>query len=321
MGHQSMKDNDALRASARAQLDRVPVDADGGRRPAWGALVAEGWLDPALDARTTCILAEEAGRSLLAEPWVETVAGSPWAAHGDAVPLGVHVGRSAFTAPPAKRAAVVDLDWVAGVRTGGAVLVPLEDGRLAVVGENNIRVQTRSSVDPTRPLVGVQIPTESCQGSGTPGDVAWLRRRYHCLLAHEAIGVGRRALEIAVDHAITRTQFGRPIGAFQAVSHALAAVYAELETASALAATTSSTLERRDGVTDPALLGAFLAAQRAALNATETAQQVLGAAGILWDSPVAALHRRACGLVHPGASAASLTAELGALVLDGGRHG
>src|SRR5213078_504642 len=51
------------------------------------------------------------------------------------------------------------------------------------------------------------------------------RDRSMAALAAESIGVAVRALELAVDHARTRHQFGRPIGAFQAVSHQLAETF------------------------------------------------------------------------------------------------
>ena len=41
-------------------------------------------------------------------------------------------------------------------------------------------------------------------------------------LALEAVGIAQRALELGVEHASTREQFGKPIGVYQAVSHSLA---------------------------------------------------------------------------------------------------
>src|SRR5205823_13999246 len=44
-------------------------------------------------------------------------------------------------------------------------------------------------------------------------------------LALEAAGIAGHALELGVEHARTRQQFGRPIGVYQAVSHPLADTY------------------------------------------------------------------------------------------------
>ncbi|GGT05281.1 putative acyl-CoA dehydrogenase FadE [Planobispora rosea] len=47
--------------------------------------------------------------------------------------------------------------------------------------------------------------------------------------AAQLTGVGRRLLEVTVEYAMTRRQFGRPIGSFQAVKHRLADVLVALE--------------------------------------------------------------------------------------------
>ena len=54
-------------------------------------------------------------------------------------------------------------------------------------------------------------------------------------LALEAAGIARRALELGVEHAKTREQFGRPIGVYQAVSHPLADTYVDTELARSIA--------------------------------------------------------------------------------------
>ncbi|WP_214405391.1 acyl-CoA dehydrogenase family protein [Pseudonocardia lacus] len=48
-------------------------------------------------------------------------------------------------------------------------------------------------------------------------------------LAAEQVGVMQRALELTVDYAKVRVQFGRPIGSYQAVKHGLADVYSAWE--------------------------------------------------------------------------------------------
>ena len=62
-----------------------------------------------------------------------------------------------------------------------------------------------------------------------------IRRRSLVALALEACGAGRRALELAIEYASQREQFGRPVGAYQAVAHPLATSYMELELARSLA--------------------------------------------------------------------------------------
>ena len=54
-------------------------------------------------------------------------------------------------------------------------------------------------------------------------------------LALEAVGISAKALELGVEYASTREQFGRKIGVYQAVSHQLADIYVETELARSLA--------------------------------------------------------------------------------------
>ena len=49
------------------------------------------------------------------------------------------------------------------------------------------------------------------------------------MTAAESVGLGQRAMEMAVAYAKDRTQFERPIGTYQAVSHACAQMLLEVE--------------------------------------------------------------------------------------------
>src|SRR5205085_4674958 len=76
-----------------------------------------------------------------------------------------------------------------------------------------------ATVDPSRPLA--TPPNE------TP--------RLRAAMAAEAVGVAQRALDLGIEHAKTREQFGKPIGTYQAVSHPLAQTYTDVELGRSLA--------------------------------------------------------------------------------------
>ena len=61
------------------------------------------------------------------------------------------------------------------------------------------------------------------------------RDEQRAALALEAVGIAQRALELGIEHARNREQFGRKIGVYQAVSHPLANTYVETELARSLA--------------------------------------------------------------------------------------
>ncbi len=96
-------------------------------------------------------------------------------------------------------------------------------------------------------LINVQLPADrrigpggaaSTEGSATSrvdgesrvtGDpVAWVVRRGTVALCAQQFGVLERALKLTAEYATTRTQFGRPIGTFQAVAQRLADAYIQV---------------------------------------------------------------------------------------------
>ena len=127
------------------------------------------------------------------------------------------------------------------------------------------------------------------------------------ILTAAALGaVARRALEIATDYAKTRIQFGRPIGAFQAVQQGLADCVAHVEGAQILARKAAwATDAGRDGdcdidrgeIHDPAVLAsmAFVFAAEAAAHVTKKAVQYHGSYGFSAEYDIQLYYRRARG--------------------------
>jgi acyl-CoA dehydrogenase len=109
-------------------------------------------------------------------------------------------------------------------------------------------------------------------------------------VAADSIGVGSRALAMAVDWARERHQFGRPIGSFQAVSHRCADMLVALEGArSQVLAAAEADLEESGYLVDLAAAAAL----DAGVAATEGALQIHGGIGFTWEHPVHLLLRRA----------------------------
>jgi acyl-CoA dehydrogenase len=91
---------------------------------------------------------------------------------------------------------------------------------------------TLATLDPTRRLAKIAFagapatPLASADAAAVLDLVADLGA---VALAAEQTGGLERALEMAVDYAKVRVQFGRPIGSYQAVKHGLADVYSDWE--------------------------------------------------------------------------------------------
>ena len=111
-------------------------------------------------------------------------------------------------------------------------------------------------------------------------------------LAASTLGVGRAALEHAVDYAKTREAFGRRIHEFQAVSFRLADAKLKLDQARLLTLHAARLADEGSPFSTEAAM-AKLAASEASVFAAGAAVQTLGGAGYIRDSPVQKWYRDA----------------------------
>lgn len=120
-----------------------------------------------------------------------------------------------------------------------------------------------------------------------------------CLFAAYA-GRGERLVDLCVEHARTRTQFGRSIGANQAISHRIARMRLRLEAARLLLWQTCWRLERnKPAAIDVAM--AKLAISEVAVESAMDAVRIFGGAGIQIDRGIERELRDAVpGLIFSG---------------------
>ncbi len=126
-------------------------------------------------------------------------------------------------------------ELVADAAGAAFFLVATADGRRHIVpaDADGLSVSPQISIDTTRRLStvsldGVRVPAEqTLPGHGADLEAVFLRGAV--ALAAESTGVAQRALDMAVAYAKDREQFGRPIGAYQAVSHRCAQMLLETE--------------------------------------------------------------------------------------------
>jgi alkylation response protein AidB-like acyl-CoA dehydrogenase len=146
--------------------------------------------------------------------------------------------------------------------------------------------------------------------------IARTRSRALTALALEAVGIGAQALTLAVAHAKTRQQFGKPIGAYQAVSHKLADTYVEVELARSLAYWAAWCIAEADGQAELAAIAAKAHAAEAAVAACERAIQVHGGMGFTWDHPLHRYYKRALWIEAFEGSGAAHRAEIARSLFD-----
>ena len=291
-----------LKEEARRWLARRYPSEEPWAGDDWQELAELGWLGVSapeevggagLSFVDEAVLHEELGRALYPGPYFATVA-------------------LALPALPREEAEQV----VAGGRRWSAQvgsLVPDLDKVDAVVAADGARVAAEGepveSIDPSRSLgrLGGQSDNLSLGGDALA--------RARAALACEAVGIAQRALELGVEHASTRQQFGKPIGVYQAVSHALANSFVETELARSLAYWAAWTVAEGDARAATAAAAAKAYASEAAVAACERAIQVHGGTGFTWEHVLHRYYRRALWIEHFAGTPVELRAEVAAQLL------
>jgi alkylation response protein AidB-like acyl-CoA dehydrogenase len=286
-------EQEALRSEARRWLeehyapDRVAelADSEAGWDPAsWSELAELGWLGVSIAEEEggaglgfleEAVLLEELGRALYPGPYFSTVA--------LALPgLG-----------PEERAKVAsgEVRWSAQVDG----LVPdlgIVDRVLTGAGGVNAVGETVATMDTTRRL-GRLAAIDSDSDSQSIADATLDRSRLRAALALEAVGVAQRALDLGVEHANERQQFGKAIGVYQAVSHSLVDAFMATELARSLAYWAAWCVAENDDQASTAAGAAKAYAAEAAVSACERAIQVHGGIGFTWEHPLHRFYKRA----------------------------
>jgi alkylation response protein AidB-like acyl-CoA dehydrogenase len=275
--------------------------------PTWAELAELGWLGVSIPEELggaglgfleEAVLFEELGRALYAGPYFATV-GLALPALGDEQLARVASGDERWSAEV--DGLVPDLaavDWV--VTDGGAARAEGE---------------TLPTMDETRPLGRL------ANGERRPLAGSLDRPRALAALACEAVGIAQKALELGVQHAQDRQQFGRPIGVYQAVSHKLADTYVETELARSLAYWAAWCVAEDDEQAPVAAAAAKAFASEAAVAACERAIQVHGGIGFTWEHVLHRYYKRAQWIESFCGFPAAQRAEVAAWVLEGARDG
>jgi hypothetical protein len=228
--------------------------------------------------------------------------------HSFAHPRGVRDAGSLTDASLAVDAVLFDAQPDAPV----ALVSTTDDGERVVTvaaGSPGLDLTPVEGIDPALGLVRVRgsVPIGQVTVRGDE-DASAVRSACRRALAHELLGATDAMLTMATEYAKVRQQFGRPIGAFQAVKHRLADVYVARQAAAAVV--------EESWRSDPActtVAAKALAAHAGAL-AAENCLQVLGAIGFTLEHDLHRYVRRARILDRLYGSERDLRTELGRLL-------
>jgi alkylation response protein AidB-like acyl-CoA dehydrogenase len=263
------------------------------------------------------LLMEEAGRALLPGPFFSTVvlAGSVL----DAVATPAH--KKQYLGPICHgevRATVaileasaswnprdVQLTTTNGKLTGEKffvsdadiadfLIVVARDGVFVVHSKaRGLKISPMVGMDLTRKLYVVEFSDTPAEEIGSKSNLARAFDVATAALSAELVGGMQRTLDIAVEYAKTRKQFGKPIGMFQAVQHQCADMYLETESSRSAVYYAGWALEENSPDAATAVSIAKMYASDAARTVGNRGIQIHGGMGFTWENDLHLYYRRA----------------------------
>ena len=325
----------AARAAARATLD------GGSNHPAglWSAAVGVGWQGLAISEEhggsgfglsELSVVLEAQGRELCPGPFLPSVAASvvidrcatdplraqllPALADGSAVAA---MGLAGSITVGSDLVVTGESPAVLGAPDAGVlVLVAGDDVVVVDAATDGVTVTGLSGLDTTRSVGSVALRDVTVsEDRVVRGAARRARTVFRILAAAEAVGISWATLDMAVEYAGVREQFGRAIGTFQAVKHHAAnmLVNAEQTTAAVWDAA------RADDLDDAWFAGAVAASHaiRTQIFNAELNIQLHGGIGFTWEHDAHMYLRRARSLTAIMADGADPLLD----VVDGQRSG
>jgi alkylation response protein AidB-like acyl-CoA dehydrogenase len=149
-----------------------------------------------------------------------------------------------------------------------------------IVERGQAEVDPVQTMDATRRFARVRAggAGEALEGDRIPGT-----SRLAAALAAELTGIAQRAMEMAVEYARDRKQFGRPIGSYQAVSHRCAQMLLETEGARSASYYAAWAADAEPATLPLAACMAKAYASDAGWRVCTSALQVHGGIGFTWE--------------------------------------
>lgn len=297
--------------SAGADAPAAVRDIEHGTHNAWrqvyGGVAELGLFGVAVDERAggaggsvedLCVMVEEAARALVPGPVATTALATlviSDAAVLQALSAGDLTAGVALVADLHDDAGTVSgsAEYVLGACDSGLLLLPIGDHVVLVQAcDPGVTVEPLAATDFSRPLAKVTL------NAAPATRLAVSRRRFEDLaatvLAAEAAGVARWALDTAVEYAKVREQFGKPIGSFQAVKHMCAEMLLRAQQIAVAAGDAAAAAAGGDD--DQLSIAAAVASAtgiEAAKGNAKDCIQVLGGIGITWEHDAHLYLRRA----------------------------
>jgi len=202
------------------------------------------------------------------------------------------------------------------------LIVGATEGRRFIVDRKSdgVTIEPTPTIDATRRQFAVKLRDVEVGGDvlfAKPDALSRARDRAFIALAAELTGVAQRALDMAVQYAQERKQFGRAIGSYQAVSHVCAQMLLETESARSAVYYAAWAADHEPETAPLAASMAKAYASDAACKVTGASLQVHGGIGFTWEHDLHLWLKRArCAAAYFGDSRWH-RARVASIVFDG----
>ncbi|BAL87143.1 putative acyl-CoA dehydrogenase [Actinoplanes missouriensis 431] len=293
----------ALRAAVRGLLAEYParrtIEGDGGFDTAlWhrlgkeigvaGLMVPPEYGGAGATLHESIIVLEELGRALTPAPMLGALLGTQ-----ALLATGNEQACARWLPPICAGDLIVAVTWD-GVLIDASIadiLLVISGDRLYAVDPAAVSLRTTDSLDLTRQLSEITLTDISEISEIGPAEP--LHDLACVALSAEQVGTAARALELTVEYAKNRVQFGRPIGAFQALQHRMAEAHVRVEAARSACWTAADALVT--GSPDAGRLAAVAKVWCSETVRAVTAEmvQVHGGIAITWEHDAHLYLRRA----------------------------
>ncbi|MCU1512927.1 MAG: mmgC 5 [Microbacteriaceae bacterium] len=151
-------------------------------------------------------------------------------------------------------------------------------------------IDRRKNLDETRPISTVTFSSTPATLVGVVGGASdalgAARNLLKIALAAEAAGASERALEIAIDYAKVREQFGRPIGQFQAIKHQAADMFVAVQASNSIVYAAFESLERAGRIPEADALVTSITALENLVRVANMTTQMHGGMGVTWEAGI-----------------------------------
>ena len=180
------------------------------------------------------------------------------------------------------------------------LLLLSHEGEIHALKPDQVTLRFNASIDMSRRLYRADWTpgdaTRVC--TADVGQALWedLFDRGALATAAQLVGLAQRMLDLGIDHAAQRKQFGKPVGAFQAVKHHLADVAVKIEFAKPVLLRAAHAMQHELPQRAVHVSHAKLAAGEAAVLAARNSLQTHGAMGYTWEADLQMFMKRAWAL-------------------------